>query len=126
MNQGRYFMPNVGRGINPDFVMSQPFMMNNGFVAQNNIFSKMITGIKNFNWNGLLNGAGKTLNVVNQTIPLIRQTRPMIKNVRNILNVVKAFKKETAGTNNNTIRNEKQNIVIKKEVIDGSYPNFFI
>ena len=33
MNQGRYFIPNMGigamRGINPGFAMSQPFMMNN-------------------------------------------------------------------------------------------------
>ena len=122
MNQGRYFIPNMGMG------MSQPFTLNSGFVFRNNLFSRLVNGIKNFNWGGLLNGANSTLNVVNQTIPLIRQTKPMINNVKNMINLTKAFRKETVKSikTNSSYKNIEENSITKKEVITDNYPNFFI
>ena len=125
MNSGRFFMPGMwgsNIGMNP--------MLGVNSFTRPNLFSRLFSGIKSFNWSGLLNGANKTLNVVNQTIPLIKQTKPMINNVRNMVSLAKAFRKETK-TNNPLNSQHKRminaNINQKKEVIDnGNYPNFFI
>ena len=110
-------------------------------------FSRIGNSLKSFNFGGLLSGANKTLNVVNQTIPLIRQAKPMVNNMRSMFRLAKAFGSETVSSNsknrkisnnfsnndvhhsnNNNVTNSyiNENSVIKKEVSDDSYPNFFI
>lgn len=134
MNPGRYFIPNMGMGpmmrTGPGFAMNS-MIGTNGFAMRNSLFSRLTNGIKNFNWNGLINGANKTLNVVNQTIPLIRQTKPMVNNVKNMVSLARAFRKETnKNVKNNYVssinNSNKENVIIKKEVMNNNNPNFFI
>ena len=91
MNPGRFFMPGMGFGAIPSMGMNMApaFRMGSSIPAMNGlgmvpkssgIFGKIGSGLKAFNWSGLLTGANKTLNVVNQTIPLIRQAKPMVNN----------------------------------------------
>ena len=100
----------------------------------------------NIKWGSILSGTQKTLNVVNQTIPLIRQAKPMVNNMKSMFRLAKAFGSETVSSNsknrktsnnfsnndvhrsNNNVTNSyiNENSVIKKEVSDDSYPNFFI
>lgn len=109
-------------------------------------FSRIGNSLKSFNFGGLLSGVNKTLNVVNQTIPLIRQAKPMVNNMKSMFRLAKAFGDETVSNNsknrkinnnfsnsdvhhsNNNVTNSyiNENSVIKKEVSDDSYPNFFI
>ena len=114
------------------------------------LFSRLgsaFSGLKNFNWGGLINNASKTLGVINQTIPLVRQVGPMMSNMRSMLKVASIFKDETDKPINNTVanntnsniqntsnnqRNEQDRIESypnNKEVKDISYnnqPTFFI
>ena len=114
------------------------------------LFSRLgsaFSGLKNFNWGGLINNASKTLGVINQTIPLVRQVGPMMSNMRSMLKVASIFKDETDKHINNTVanntnsniqntsnnqRNEQDRIESypnNKEVKDISYnnqPTFFI
>lgn len=88
MNPGRYFVPNMA--INP-------MMVRNGYGLTHGtgLFTKIMRGIRSFNWSGLLSGANKTLNVMNQTIPLIREAKPMVGNVKNMIKLARAFGSET-------------------------------
>lgn len=91
------------------------------------LFSRIFTGIRGFNWQGLLTNANKTLNVVNQTIPLVRQAGPMFNNMRSMLRLAKAFGSETTN-NKNEIKKEEsikeKNIIVQEEKEES--PNFFI
>ena len=135
MNPGRFFMPNMGIG--PMTRMSSGFGINSAisaspFLPRFGLLNRITSGIKNINWNGLLSGANKTLNVVNQTIPLIKQTRPMINNFRNMIHLAKAFKNETNNSHNNkmtdTYNNSINSSIISndKNIYKENFPNFFI
>lgn len=133
MNPGRMMMPNMAFAP----MMRAQAMAPGGM----GLFGRIGSGLRSFNWSGLLIGANKTLNVVNQTIPLIKQAKPMVGNVKSMLRLAKAFGSETIsrnGSNNNSrrtnnINKENKNITtntVKKESNDNfsndSYPNFFI
>ena len=133
MNPGRMMMPNMAFAP----MMRAQAMAPGGM----GLFGRIGSGLRSFNWSGLLSGANKTLNVVNQTIPLIKQAKPMVGNVKSMLRLAKAFGSETIsrnGNNNNSrrtnnINKENKNITtntVKKESNDNfsndSYPNFFI
>ena len=133
MNPGRMMMPNMAFAP----MMRAQAMAPGGM----GLFGRIGSGLRSFNWSGLLSGANKTLNVVNQTIPLIKQAQPMVGNVKSMLRLAKAFGSETIsrnGSNNNSrrtnnINKENKNITtntVKKESNDNfsndSYPNFFI
>ncbi|MDD6093649.1 MAG: VrrA/YqfQ family protein [bacterium] len=133
MNPGRMMMPNMAFAP----IMRAQAMAPGGM----GLFGRIGSGLRSFNWSGLLSGANKTLNVVNQTIPLIKQAKPMVGNVKSMLRLAKAFGSETIsrnGSNNNSrrtnnINKENKNITtntVKKESNDNfsndSYPNFFI
>ena len=133
MNPGRMMMPNMAFAP----IMRAQAMAPGGM----GLFGRIGSGLRSFNWSGLLSGANKTLNVVNQTIPLIKQAKPMVGNVKSMLRLAKAFGSETIsrnGSNNNSrrtnnINKENKNITtntVKKESNDNfsndSYPIFFI
>ena len=133
MNPGRMMMPNMAFAP----IMRAQAMAPGGM----GLFGRIGSGLRSFNWSGLLSGANKTLNVVDQTIPLIKQAKPMVGNVKSMLRLAKAFGSETIsrnGSNNNSrrtnnINKENKNITtntVKKESNDNfsndSYPNFFI
>lgn len=133
MNPGRMMMPNMAFAP----IMRAQAMAPGGM----GLFGRIGSGLRSFNWSGLLSGANKTLNVINQTIPLIKQAKPMVGNVKSMLRLAKAFGSETIsrnGSNNNSrrtnnINKENKNITtntVKKESNDNfsndSYPNFFI
>lgn len=133
MNPGKMMMPNMAFAP----IMRAQAMAPGGM----GLFGRIGSGLRSFNWSGLLSGANKTLSVVNQTIPLIKQAKPMVGNVKSMLRLAKAFGSETIsrnGSNNNSrrtnnINKENKNITtntVKKESNDNfsndSYPNFFI
>ena len=133
MNPGRMMMPNMAFAP----IMRAQAMAPGGM----GLFGRIGSGLRSFNWSGLLSGANKTLNVVNQTIPLIKKAKPMVGNDKSMLRLAKAFGSETIsrnGSNNNSrrtnnINKENKNITtntVKKESNDNfsndSYPNFFI
>ena len=138
MNPGRYFIPNMGMGMQMGPMMNGMAPMTRGV----GLFGRIGNTLKSINFGGLLSGANKTLNVVNQTIPLIKQAKPMINKL------AKAFGSETvsrrgnqsysANGSSNTkgdINNKmNENVENNKNsdtfnfVQDGNnnYPNFFI
>ena len=131
MNPGRYFMPNMA--INP-------MIMRNGYgVARGTgVFSKIMHGIRSFNWSGLLNGANKTLNVMNQTIPLIREAKPMVGNVKSMIKLARAFGNETtkkqainsiSNRQNHLYKSNKGSVTQHKNsytIENDNYPTFFV
>lgn len=131
MNPGRFFVPRIGTNM-------APMMLSNYLPTRNGVglFGRITNSLRSVNWSGLLNGANKTLNVVNQSIPLVRQAGPMFRNMKSMFRLAKMFGNETASRKNNSIKNngisiENDNtnvdyIVQKKEVVDDSYPNFFV
>ena len=129
MNSGRFFIPNMNTipFMRPGFntVMNSSMIMS----RNTNMIERLVNGIKSFNWRGLLSGANKTLNVVNQTIPLIKQAKPMVGNVRSMIQLAKAFGKETKNgsykyekvkINHNEIKQEKH------QTSNDQMPTFFI
>lgn len=135
MNPGRFFIPNMGIGpimhISPNLGINST-IGSSLFSQRFGLLNRITSSIKRINWNGLLSGANKTLNVVNQTIPLINQTRPMVNNFRNMIHLAKAFKNETNQSSNsktsvNTYNNSlDSNIINNKKSYNENYPNFFI
>lgn len=137
MNPGRFYLPRMSASMGP--MMGASYLPTRGSVG---LFGRIASSLRSFNWSGLLNGANKTLNVVNQTIPLVRQAGPMLNNMKSMLRLAKVFGNETTGKRNNINRNigntqstnetskaistNEKNSNIKKEVLDDSYPNFFV
>lgn len=70
---------------------------------------------KTINFQSILNGASKTLNVVNQAIPIIKEVKPIFKNAKAVMKIMKGL--SSIETNNN------DNI---KESNQKNGPNFFI
>ena len=128
MNPGRFFMPNMGFMNGPRIVY--PITGGNMLRPSNtSAITRLLRGIRSFNWQGFLNGANKTVNVVNQTIPLIRNAKPMVDNVKSMLKLAKAFGNET---NTKKYKYNSKNVAknihpIEKESIrNDDLPTFFI
>ena len=121
MYPGGFYIPRGGINFGLQRSIAMPF-------ANRGIFSRLFSGIKAFNWKGLINGASKTLNVVNQTIPIIKEAKPAINNVRNVINVVKSFNKETSYRNDKVSNKATSSIkeVPVKASSNGEYPTFFV
>ncbi len=120
MDPRRYFIPNMS--INPN-------MLRNGYglTRNSNFFNRILSRIRSFNWDKLLTGTSKTLNVVNQAIPVVKQAKPMVGNVKKIIKLTKAFGAETTKSQ---VRDKNEHVLIKEDVIkntnNNNYPNFFI
>jgi len=137
MNPGRLFLPRFGPNIGP--ITGANYLPIKGNFG---LFKRITSSLSSFNWNGLLNGANKTLNVVNQTIPLVRQAGPMFNNMRSMLRLAKVFGNETMVNirKESNLNASENNVKLKsnvntfddvdtseeKENVDGNYPNFFI
>lgn len=88
--------------------------------TNNGLFGNILKG--GINWNGILNGAQRTLNIVNQTIPLVKQASPMVKNAKTMFKVMNEFKKiDTPKINEKTSSESK-----KETVISNNGPTFFV
>ena len=55
-------------------------------------------GRKNFSWDGFLNNAQKTLNVINQAMPIYNQVKPMFRNMGTVFRVMSELNKGNAVT----------------------------
>ena len=66
--------------------------------------------LKNLNFNNILDGTQKTLNIVNQAIPLIYQVKPLIGNMTTLMNLTKIInEKEQSSTPEETKKELKNN-----------------
>ena len=96
--------------------------------------AKLFSGIKNFNFSSLLNGASKTLGVVKEAIPVVKEIGPMMGNMRSMIKVASVFKDETdtsknvvkkeASTNNTNTSSSNQTTTNK--TANSHEPNFFL
>ncbi len=114
-NYNPSYMPNIKQNFNPS---SNP--------SGNPTVKK-----PGFNWNGLLNNAQKTLNVVNQAIPVYNQVKPLWGNAKTMLKVFGEISKvggpataaaTTAATGSATAGSAAAGSVAKA----ASLPNFFV
>ncbi len=134
--QGPFMMPNMGYGnmlrAVPPMAPSMPVRTGGGLrallglapggAARGGIFS----GLRSFNWSGLLNNASKALGVVNQAIPVVKQVGPMMNNMKSMLKIASVFKDETdtrksAPSNNTSAPKQEENKT--KETTDNSQDN---
>lgn len=97
-------------------------------LATNSTSSGIATATNKITFNGILNGASKTLGVINQAIPVFYQIKPIWNNAKTMLRVAKAMnssdtndfgaskikvnssnniKKTDTNTNNSSIINEE-------------------
>ena len=59
----------------------------NSFAMPNNTTG--ILGLsKKFNWDGFLNNAQRTLNVINQAMPIYNQVKPMFRNMGTVFRIM--------------------------------------
>lgn len=81
------------------------------------LFSRLFNftnGIRNINWQGLLNNTSRTLGVINQAIPVVKQIGPMYNNMKSMIRIASLFKDETdpkPNSNTSTIKNNNNNTV---------------
>lgn len=132
MNPGRFFMPNMpymsmGGGYGIPTAMGNAVRMSSAIPGRMGLFSRIGSGIRSFNWSGLLSGANKTLNVMNQTIPLIKQAKPMVNNMKSMLRLAKAFGNETvtktASRNNNSNTNNNHSKINSNNKVSNDADN---
>ncbi|MBR1377480.1 MAG: hypothetical protein IJ565_06705 [Bacilli bacterium] len=86
--------------------------------ASRGLFSNLFRGIS---FSSILNGAGRTLNVINQAIPVVKEISPMIKNTKTMFRVMNEFKK--VDTENTYSANNNHNEEATYEYTNG--PTFF-
>ena len=79
---------------------------------------------RNINFNSILNGTQKTLNIINQTIPMIKQVKPIVNNAKTMFKVMNEFKKIDNKENDNKVIKEIEKTEEKKDYIEG--PTFFV
>ncbi len=75
-----------------------------GNMLRGNIFSRLSSlwsGIKSYNWSGLINNTSKTLGIINQSIPIVKQVKPVMNNVRSMMKIASVFKDETDNISSN-------------------------
>lgn len=90
--------------------------------------------LSKFSFNGFLNGASKTLNVVNQAIPIFYQVKPMFNNAKTMFKIMGAVKDETPNKKNidnsiitkSTVENSNVNAKINNSNNSDNNPTFFI
>ena len=63
------------------------------YMPYNSISSPTTSGLlglgkKAFNWNGFLDNAQRTLNVINQAMPIYNQVKPMFRNMGTVFKVI--------------------------------------
>ena len=61
--------------------------------------------LKNINFNNILDGTQKTLNVINQAIPIFNQIKPLINNIKTLFKLTQ-------------IINEPENKEVNKKIIE--------
>lgn len=98
----------------------------NSFIPYNATSSTPATGLlglgkKAFNWDGFLNNAQRTLNVINQAMPIYNQVKPMFKNMGTMFKVIGELNRSTPTTTNtvNTTTTEPP------KTTNASTPQFF-
>ena len=60
----------------------------------NRINNRKKINLKNIDFNKILNGTSKTLNVINQAIPIYYQVKPIIANAKTLFRVANIIKSE--------------------------------
>ena len=73
------------------------------YMPYNSISSPTTSGLlglgkKAFNWNGFLDNAQRTLNVINQAMPIYNQVKPMFRNMGTVFRVMSELNKGSAVT----------------------------
>ena len=91
--------------------------LSRGFGASKSGISGIFSGLKKFNWSGMLNNASKTLGVVKEAIPVVKEVRPMISNMKSMIKIASAFN-DVTDTNNNVNIKENNMDLSKKETTD--------
>lgn len=82
--------------------------------ARTGLLSRIIP--RGLSLSSIIDGTGKTLNIINQAIPIIKEASPMMKNAKTMFKIANEFKKDDV----------KKEEVIKVEKKEISGPNFFI
>mgnify|MGYP002620193064 CR=1 FL=1 len=124
-----FFIPNYS--LTPNIIRSgmMPNLINTTrSTALTSRLGNIFSGIKTFNWSGLINNTSKTLGIINQTIPLVKQVGPMVGNMKSMIKLASVFKDETDIKPSHTTNNYNN---INKEEINttNTYtesPTFFI
>ena len=108
-----------------------------GIANTGNLFS----GLKSFNFGGLLTNASKALGVVKEAIPIVKEVGPMVGNMKQMLKIASIFKDETDTSSNispkennrindknNIDNNTKENSTITSTITktNDNEPNFFL
>jgi len=86
-----------------------------------------MTGKKAFNWDGFLNSAQRTLNVINQAMPIYNQVKPMFRNIGTVFKVMGELNRPMNNTNNSNqsmTSNTNNNELPKTANINN--PQFFL
>jgi hypothetical protein len=86
------------------------------------------------NWNGLLNGTQRTLNLINQAIPVYNQVKPMWNNAKTMFKVFGEFNRlnptDVNPTSSNPTTSDRTiNIPLQTQTqtqINSRGPNFFV
>ena len=90
----------------------------------------LFRGIKNVNWQGILNNASRTLGVVREAIPVVKEVGPMINNMRSMIKIASVFKDETDTKKNTITENNSTDIknssAESSTINDQSSPSFFL
>ena len=121
-----------GNGYNqimmPRNYMYFPYSMRPNFYG--NGMNGLFRGIKNINWQGLLNNASRTLGVVREAIPVVKEVGPMINNMRSMIKIASVFKDETDTKKNNVSDNSSTDIknsnAESTTTNNQGSPNFFL
>ena len=81
--------------------------------------------LKNLNFNNILDGTQKTLNVINQAIPIFNQMKPLINNTKTLFKLTQIINEpENKEVNNNKVIEETKVQETKKELSNN--PIFYI
>lgn len=151
--QGPFMMPNIGMGYGnmmggaPMFArgisMSPPpsggLRSLFGLAPRAGSAGGILSGLRSFNWSGMLSNASRALGVVNQAIPVVKQIGPMMNNMKSMLKIASVFKDETdtsspsRSTVNSsekasdiTSESKEDNSVTKAIKTNNNEPNFFL
>ena len=79
-----------------------------------------LASLKKIDFNKILNGTSKTLNVINQAIPIYYQVKPIITNAKTFFKVANIIKNDTS-----TVTNVVKDVAKASEVATGN-PTFFL
>lgn len=88
------------------------------------LFGALRNSISGINFNSILNGTQRTLNIINQAIPLVRQVSPVMKNAKTMFRVMNEFKKINPIKKTTNYSNDYSNNY--SESVSSAGPKFFI